>query len=169
MIDYYSEFINWLKYERAVSPNTVSSYLSSLKSFVEFVQQKEANKITREDLAQWRAEVIKTMDINTARNRHSAIRTFFQFLNRKYGLPNLAREVLPPLREVVRDPTVPSEYEIEKIISRPDETTEIGMRDSAIMALLASTGIRVPELILLDFGDIQIKKDLFEMSVPREK
>ena len=168
-MDYLKEFIKYLKYERAVSANTVSTYRVGVRQFFEILEQTDPTKITRQDLVAWRSEVIRTLDQNTAKHKHTAVRAFYRFLSTKFNIPNIAREVLPPLREIVRDPNVPSEYEIEKIVAQPDESTEQGMRDAAITALLASTGVRVSELINLDFGDIVKRKNHFEMNVPLEK
>jgi integrase/recombinase XerC len=44
--------------------------------------------------------------------------------------------------------------EIEKLLSAPNDKTLLGARDRAIMETLYSTGIRVSELVGINFGDI---------------
>ncbi len=48
-----------------------------------------------------------------------------------------------------------SSVEVEKVLSRADLTTPLGLRDRAVMELMYSTGIRRGEAIGLDCGDLQ--------------
>ena len=46
--------------------------------------------------------------------------------------------------------------ELEQILNIPDKSTPLGQRDSLILELLYSTGIRVSELINIKIKDINM-------------
>lgn len=53
-------------------------------------------------------------------------------------------------------PVVPSVKEIEALISQPDCTSGMGIRDRAMLELLYATGIRVTELTSLNLEDVRL-------------
>jgi integrase/recombinase XerC len=56
-----------------------------------------------------------------------------------------------------RLPVAATRREIELLLSVPDTSTEIGLRDRAILEVLYSAGLRVAEICSLDTGDIDFQ------------
>jgi len=57
-------------------------------------------------------------------------------------------------RQKKRLPKAIDVEQVEKLLSAPNDKTLLGARDRAILETLYSTGIRVSELVGIDFGDI---------------
>ena len=97
----------------------------------------------------------KPLSVASQRNRLASVRTWFIFLMREnFLLYNPASEMELP-RPVKQLPKVPlTAEEAEQILIQPDLSTEIGIRDRAIMEVLYSTGIRRQELVDLRLRDV---------------
>lgn len=86
----------------------------------------------------------------------AAVRSFFKYLVRhKLISHNPAAGVLTP-KMVKKLPAYLDEPSITKMMELPDTSTAFGARDSAILELLYSTGIRLSELIGLNVGHVDM-------------
>jgi len=88
----------------------------------------------------------------------NALKLFFRWLGRNnYILANPASELeLPTLP--MRLPDVLTLTEIELLLSQPDLTTVVGLRDRTILETLYSTGMRRSELTNLKVHDVQFER-----------
>ena len=83
-------------------------------------------------------------------NRLAAVRGFFKFLTRENVLLyNPASELDLPKLEKRLPKDILSADEAERVLSQPDVSTPLGIRDRAILEVLYSTGMRRQELIEL--------------------
>ena len=60
-------------------------------------------------------------------------------------------------------PIVLSVEEMESILSSPDYSTKLGVRDKAVLELLYACGIRVSEIIGLKISDLFLKEDVIRV------
>jgi site-specific recombinase XerD len=102
------------------------------------------------------------------RLQFSALRTFYQFLAARKGLPNNpVREVqLPKLDKKL--PLVLTRQQVDELLAAPARVAKnraapvwMPLRDVAIMELFYSSGLRLGELAALDVADV----DLYTESV----
>lgn len=92
-------------------------------------------------------------------NRIVAIRTWFKWLARQnHILTNPASDLELPRLEKRLPKAILSEREAETVLSQPDTTDALGLRDRAILETLYSTGIRRMELINLKLQDIDSER-----------
>jgi len=154
------DYIHYLKVERQLATNTITSYERDLDNYIVFMEQ--AGYETMESLT--RVEVLtylqylkdKGMSARSVSRHISSIRSFHQFLLREKvtsGDPTVHLE-LPKLEQKL--PRVLSVQEIESLIDAPDCLRPQGLRDKALLELLYGTGMRVSELINLDLDDIHL-------------
>lgn len=84
-------------------------------------------------------------------NRLMAVRSFFRFLTRENVLLyNPASELELPKLEKRLPKDILSAQEAEAVLSQPDVTTPLGIRDRAMLEVFYSTGMRRQELIDLE-------------------
>jgi len=84
----------------------------------------------------------------------SSIRGFHAFLMREYLTEANPAKMIDLPRQAKKLPAVLSVEEAESILSAPDRSTLVGMRDAAILECLYGTGIRVSELIFLQMDQL---------------
>ncbi|HEX4962566.1 MAG TPA: tyrosine recombinase XerC [Thermoanaerobaculia bacterium] len=160
------QYLEHLHGERQVSPETLRAYEHDLASFLDFLARdflgKDAAEIRPEEVdllavrsflaAMTRKGLAKTSQGRTL----SAVRSLFRFACREGVLAaNPAQGV--------RTPKVPKTLprhlrpgEVENLIEAPDGDEPLVRRDRAILELLYAAGLRVSELVGLDWGDVDL-------------
>jgi len=153
------DFLSYLKNERNVSPHTERSYLSDLEQLFDYLGETDLSKIDHRTLRQFMAHLMKlNVKKSSIARKLSAIRTFFDYLNRQGILENNpARLVSTPRREK-RLPVVLTADDAQRLMEAPGTkspgTHDTELRDRAVLEVLYSTGIRANELIGINRDDI---------------
>ena len=152
------EYSRYIKSEKRLSENTVEAYLRDIDEFMHFVlrtfdvayDQVESFMIER-----FMARLFDKGRSGASQARSlSGIKSFYNFLLLSYKIEQLPTEsVDPPKAERVL-PDVLSLAEIDAMLATFDMSSVKGCRDSAIVEVLYSTGLRVSELVSLRIGDL---------------
>jgi len=87
----------------------------------------------------------------------AALRSFYQFLFREHVISEDPTIDLDTPKLEQRLPKVLNTEEVEKLLSQPDITTPLGLRDKSMLELLYATGMRVSELISLSVEDVNLE------------
>jgi integrase/recombinase XerD len=116
-----------------------------------------------EHIAAWREQLAKAGRANsTVRKKLTVIRSLFSYLQ-VYGYTGAN----PAHGKFVKAPTVPrdgktvglSTRDCRRLLDTPDRVTPVGVRDRAILAVLAYSACRVGELVKLRPGDFKSSGD----------
>jgi integrase/recombinase XerD len=139
----------------AASPNTRRAYATAYRAFADFLRvhygEASSEKVTIASVAAWRDELAaRGLAPSSITQRVSAVRRLAASL----GADPLVQQVR--CTQVQRDePRALSDVELERLLHGPDLRTTIGVRDRAILELLARAGLRRAELARLTLADIQ--------------
>jgi integrase/recombinase XerC len=152
-----TQFLRYLRAERNVSPHTLNAYQSDLTLFAEFLASIGA-AWQAVDRATLRRYVVSLQAEGAARatiaRKLACLRSFYRFAQREAVVErNPAQHVLTP-RRGERLPNVLTVQEMASMLLVPDLGTPQGLRDRAILELLYAAGLRVSELVALDFNGI---------------
>jgi integrase/recombinase XerC len=154
-----------LKKASRAAENTVVSYRRDLLAFRSFLLERAAivgrqvdeidlEQITADHIRSYLAELMKTAKRATVQRRLSAIKAFFRYRETTIGEPSPARSIRSPKNER-RLPSILQPDEVRRLIEvAPDDTSTAAARDRAIFETLYSTGLRVSELVGLNWRDI---------------
>ena len=163
-IDAFLDFLYW---EKRVSENTLYSYENDLKVFCSFLNEKQVTSFKElklqdlEEFINWQYKTGHTS--TTLARRISALRSFFSFLLKKNLIKeNFARSLDAPKIER-KIPRVLTLEEIEAILALPDTTKPSGLRAKAILELLYSSGLRVSELVNLEFSHLDFQNRMLRL------
>ena len=144
-----------LKMERAMSPNTVASYVSDVEAFLQWVD-KDALEIVSEDILEYLSvrRVIKpgssegNMLAKSSQSRLvSALKSFFSFLVLEELIEDNPCDRVDFPKHSRPLPTVLSVDEIESIMEAVPLEGWQGLRDRAILEVLYGCGLRVSEAV----------------------
>lgn len=95
---------------------------------------------------------------------------FFSYLTREgLLLYNPASDVEMPRREIRLPRDILSPLEVEAIMSAPDVTKPLGIKDRAVLEVLYSTGIRRTELCNVDLGHVDFERGLLRVEQGKGK
>ena len=147
---------HYLKIECAMSPNTVTSYISDLKKFLDFYGGN-VEDVVPEDIEKYLLERGDLSERSQAR-LISALRSFFCWIVQEgYIKDNPCDKVdSPKLGRYL--PSVLSEDEISAIMASVDTGSWQGKRDKAILEVLYGCGLRVSEAVALKISNIYMKE-----------
>jgi len=100
---------------------------------------------------------------STIARKLATLRSFYKFcLRRGY----VQTHPLATIRTPKQEKRLPKFLEMEQItalLNTPDDTTLLGSRDKAMLELLFSTGVRVSELVDLNFVDIDFENQVIRV------
>lgn len=160
MEKYLEDFLEYLHFQRNYSKHTIKAYMRDLNKSLSFFNSYGLTGLSEVDYSVIRRYVAHLNTIGYSKAsiaRHiSSLRSFFNYLVQNGCLElNPTLLVTLPKKDKIL-PKVLNRNEIDKIVSMPDETSVIGLRDLALLEILYATGIRVSELASLDIEDIDI-------------
>ena len=159
-------YLEHLREERNASDNTVRAYEGDLLRFHDFLSQEMVGREGEEiDPQAVDALVVRSylafmtrqkLEKSSQGRALSAIRSLFRFACRE---GTLAANPAQAVRTPKRPQTLPRHLrpgEIETLLEAPSDAEPLGRRDRAILELLYATGLRVSELVGLDWGAIDL-------------
>jgi len=91
---------------------------------------------------------------STMARKIATLRSFYKWADRHDVVPANPMLMIRTPKQAKRLPKAITVEQIEKLLSTPDDRDLLGARDRAILETLYSTGIRVSELVDLDFTDL---------------
>jgi len=153
-----SQFKSYIQLEKNYSEHTVREYESDLLYFFEFLQSEGIKSLHDVEYIHARLYVTKLYDESLSRTsisrKISAIRSFFKFGHREFGLKEDAFRSLYHPKKEERLPHFFYEEELQQIFQATEGDDHMSLRNRAILELLYATGIRVSELTSLEERDI---------------
>lgn len=150
-----NQFLNYLEFEQNYSSYTIKNYQIDLKEFKKFIQNKDISLIEYKDIREYLLYLFdKKYKKKTIARKISSLRSFFKYLYSENIIKNNPMTLISNPKLDKKLPKFLNFEEIEKILTIPDIKTPIGIRDSLILEMLYSTGIRVSELVNIKLNDI---------------
>lgn len=143
-----SRFLNYIRVEKGLADNTVSSYRRDLMKYTEFAGNRTPSEIGREDVRHYlRTLYGQGLKARSVARHLVSLRTFFRFLLKEGAIQrDVTREVDSP--EIGTSlPKYLAVEEVNALLEEPDVSTPAGLRDKAMLELLYATGMRVSELV----------------------
>ena len=160
-------FLKYLKIEKNYSNLTIINYGKDLKIFLKFLEEKHIDKYDQIDYKKMRKflEFLYEQEYsNKSIARHiSSLRSFFKFLAKEHIIKNNPMTLISNPKLDKKLPKYLYYEQLEKILSIPDKTTILGMRDLTILELLYSTGVRVSELVNIKIEDIDFNEHVIKI------
>jgi integrase/recombinase XerC len=154
-------FLEYLRTQRNYSPHTIAAYEDDLRQFSGFLRRHYSDRTySIDDIDQVTIRLFlgdcleKDFAKRSIARKLACLKSYFKFLfQTKVAAHNPAANVSTPKLEK-RLPQYLDEESVTELMKQPDPTTTIGKRDTAILELFYSTGIRLSELISLKLSDV---------------
>jgi integrase/recombinase XerD len=162
MLSIPDEYHLYLKFEKALSNNTIEAYESDLQKLRGYLLDAHIvpENVTTEILRDFLIE-ISSVGIHPRSQARilSSIKSFYHFLIYRNMLENDPTELLESPKTGLRLPEVLSVREIDEIIAAIDLSKPQGRRNRAIIEVLYGSGLRVSELIGLQLSKLYTKEE----------
>jgi len=157
--DLVREYLSYLKVEKGLAVNSLESYERDLAKLRAWADKNgfELLTLSRQDLREWLIDLGQTrLSENSKRRMISAMRGFYKFLMIDGHVKTNPSDNLDSPQKGFYLPKFLNQSEIEILLSQPDVSTEIGLRDRAILELMYASGLRVSEAVNVKLSDIDL-------------
>lgn len=151
----------YLRIERAMSRNTVSSYCSDVEKFMSFVGGEVRTAGPRE------IETFIGNDKISKRSqarRLSALKSFFKWLMMEGMIEENPCDMTDAPKLGTYLPDVLSVEEVEAVMEAIDTSTHLGLRDRAIIETLYGCGLRVSEAVGLRISNLYLDEGFIKVQ-----
>lgn len=153
-----SRYRTYIKLEKRLAQNSVESYMRDLRSFAHFILRMwdvPPQKVEPQMIERYMAWLFDRGREKTSQARAlSGVKSFFNFLMISDKIENSPAEFILSPKFGRQLPDTLSTDEIDRIIATVDTSSVKGLRDSAMLELLYSCGLRVSELVSLKIQDL---------------
>jgi site-specific recombinase XerD len=158
-------FIDFQRVEKSASKRTLRNYSQALAAFQTFKEQTHFagwRECTNTDFKDYLYYCMQSeLARSTIRLRFSALRSFYKYLTHRHGLAKSPLIDLQMPKQERKLPTILNQAQIIELLDAPLDAELskqaplwLPLRDSAILELFYSTGLRLSELANLEVGDI---------------
>jgi integrase/recombinase XerC len=168
-------FLKYLRFEKRVSPHTITAYENDLRQFQDFLNENfSGDTIDTANyglIRSWIVQLVESELSPTSINRKIAsLRAFYKFLLRREHITKDPMMKIKPLKASKRLPTFVKEPDMVKVLDNLDfENSLEGWRDKLILELFYATGIRLSELINLKESQIDLRSRTIKVLGKRNK
>lgn len=156
-----SRFLDFLKGVKRVSPHTLRAYESDLRSFHAFVLEKPIECISKYEIRSFLMALYQEkLSKKTVARKAASLRSFFRYLVLHENLEQNPMDLIDPIKQEACIPRAVSKEEIEILLNAVDPSTFMGLRDRCILELFYSSGLRLSEVVALNWDDISLDERL---------
>jgi site-specific recombinase XerD len=144
-----------------LSPHTIQSYLQSLKLFARFMEENYqshfAEQVQSSHIKEFLADCLASHSPATGQTRYRGLKAFFKWCAAEEILSSspMGTMTIPKGEEKLR--RVLSDDELRALFKTCTTKSFVDLRDLAIMRLFLDSGMRLNELRMLKFEDLEMK------------
>ena len=147
------DYLAYLRYERAAAAQTITTYRRLLLQFAAAFPEENLRALDAQTLKDYLLRLTKEHKYSAATlNQHrAALRGYYGWLHRQRGIADdpsthlkLPRKSKRPLPEVL------TPEQITALLTPPEDSDPLKLRDHAILELFYSAGLRLAELAALN-------------------
>ncbi len=152
-------FKDFLELDEETSQKTFSTYYYAVKQLALWLDRNGITRPTREDLIAFREELKRDHKPSTVQNYITAIRRFFQWTEEAKLYPNISKNLKGCKLDKGHKKDYLTSHQIKKVLDEAKDTSEEGLRNYAILALMFTGGLRTIEVSRADIGDVRTVGD----------
>ncbi|HEY7555978.1 MAG TPA: tyrosine recombinase XerC [Candidatus Binatia bacterium] len=173
MDDLIRAYADHLRGERHVSPHTLRNYVSDLAQFREFLAERklclddrdavDASKVDIHVVRAYLAALTKDRKKSSIGRKLAALKSFFRYL---VAVQRLPKDPLLLIQTPKQDKPLPGFLSVDdvfRLLTGIKVKNTLGMRDRAILELFYSTGVRVSELVSLNWAAIDFQLEIIRV------
>ena len=160
-------FLSALRLEKGLSENTIKAYSNDCQDFNKWLfsnKRYRAVVATEADLENY-LKHLRIIDLSSSsiNRKLSSLKHFFNYLSKtKLLKSNPVMNISGPKNSKVLPKSL-SIIDVNSLIEAPDCSNFIGLRDRAMIELMYATGVRISELINLEYSNIDLNRSLIKV------
>jgi integrase/recombinase XerD len=160
-------FLEYLQREYNYSNNTTAAYKNDLSQFVKFISNGQQQSIswTQVDANMVEAYVTsmkeKSYASSSVARKVAAVKSFFNYLANQNVIEDNPTINIDSPKVKKRLPKTLTAEDIERLLAAPSKKkTPKNLRDTALLNMLYTTGMRVTEVVSLKLSDVDLENEV---------
>lgn len=161
-------FLDFLQIEYKYSNNTTAAYKNDLNQFVKFLANGQYSQVTKwtdvtSEIVHNYVDFMKSKSYasSSVARKVAAVKSFFNYLHARNLIDENPTTDIESPRVKKRLPKTLTEEEVEQLLKAPSvKVSPKNLRDTALLTMLYTTGMRVTEVVSLHENDIDLENNI---------
>lgn len=159
--DIITDFLNYLELDLNYSDNTIKSYDNDLNKFANYFEKKNILSLTVKDIEKY-INTLNELAPSTISHNISSLRSFYTYITKLNKMDINPMDSISQPKLGTHLPSYLTIDEIDKLLDITIEN-EFDARNKAMLELMYATGLRVSEVISLEFKNIDLTNDIIRV------
>lgn len=158
---YVEDYLLFLKTEKKLGDNTINSYMLDLEDFFKTFNGS-IESCTKKDILAY-ISTINGLEVSTVNRHISSLKSFFNYLVDESIIKVSPMEEVSSLKKAKKLPKYLSISEVDKLLNIP-LNSEFDYRNKAMLELMYATGLRVSELVSIEYSNIDFENSIIRIN-----
>ena len=158
---YVEDYLLFLKTEKKLGDNTINSYMLDLEDFFKTFNGS-IESCTKKDILAYISS-INRLEVSTVNRHISSLKSFFNYLVDESIIKVSPMEEVSSLKKAKKLPKYLSISEVNKLLDIP-LNSEFDYRNKAMLELMYATGLRVSELVSIEYSNIDFENSIIRIN-----
>lgn len=158
---YVEDYLFFLKTEKKLGDNTINSYMLDLEDFFKTFNGS-IESCTKKDILTYISS-INGFEVSTVNRHISSLKSFFNYLVDESIIKVSPMEEVSSLKKTKKLPKYLSISEVNKLLNIP-LNSEFDYRNKAMLELMYATGLRVSELVSIEYSNIDFENSIIRIN-----
>lgn len=158
---YVEDYLLFLKTEKKLGDNTINSYMFDLEDFFKTFNGS-IESCTKKDILAYISS-INGLEVSTVNRHISSLKSFFNYLVDESIIKVSPMEEVSSLKSPKKLPKYLSISEVNKLLNIP-LNSEFDYRNKAMLELMYATGLRVSELVSIEYSNIDFENSIIRIN-----
>ena len=158
---YVEDYLLFLKTEKKLGDNTINSYMLDLEDFFKTFNGS-IESCTKKDILDYISS-INGLEVSTVNRHISSLKSFFNYLVDESIIKVSPMEEVSSLKKAKKLPKYLSISEVNKLLNIP-LNSEFDYRNKAMLELMYATGLRVSELVSIEYSNIDFENSIIRIN-----
>lgn len=158
---YVEDYLLFLKTEKKLGDNTINSYMLDLEDFFKTFNGS-IESCTKKDILTYISS-INGLEVSTVNRHISSLKSFFNYLVDESIIKVSPMEEVSSLKKAKKLPKYLSISEVNKLLNIP-LNSEFDYRNKAMLELMYATGLRVSELVSIEYSNIDFENSIIRIN-----
>lgn len=158
---YVEDYLLFLKTEKKLGDNTINSYILDLEDFFKTFNGS-IESCTKKDILAYISS-INGLEVSTVNRHISSLKSFFNYLVDESIIKVSPMEEVSSLKKTKKLPKYLSISEVNKLLNIP-LNSEFDYRNKAMLELMYATGLRVSELVSIEYSNIDFENSIIRIN-----
>ena len=154
----------WIKFSD-VRESSQKTYAKALKQMFKYLRENSISEPMREDIENWKKEMLKTKKASTVQLCIIAAKLFFRFLSQNEIYKNITDHMKSAKVDHEHKKDALTVKQCRALLQAIDTSTQKGKRDRAIISLMMTAGLRTIEVVRANIEDLHILGDSVYLSI----